>query len=87
MGAQVIWAAILQSRPVRWLAGALVALAGLSLWGAAKKREGAVQARNEAELKAANDYRETSERMQDVQTGNDVDAIRSRMRNRPKGKR
>ena len=65
----MIWSLILNSRPVRWLAGALAALAGLWAYGAAKKREGAVAARNDAAAKAAKADQQAHERINNADTG------------------
>lgn len=69
----MIWAAILNSRPVRWLGAALVALAGLLAWGAAKKREGAAEARSDAAAEAAQANEEAHDRINQAETGAGLD--------------
>lgn len=83
----MIWAAIINSRPVRFIGAALVALAGLLAWGAAKKREGAAEARSDAAAKDAADFAETIRKVTHETASDDpADAVRSRLRDRAKRK-
>jgi hypothetical protein len=68
-GTQVIWAAILNSRPVRFIGAALVAFAGLMAWGAAKKRDGAAEARADAAARDAQANEEAHDRINQADTG------------------
>lgn len=79
----MIWSLILNSRPVRWLAGALAALAGLWAYGAAKKREGAVAANSRRDAQDAKDTIATTERvLNETPSADPADDIRRRLRDR-----
>ncbi len=63
----------LGNRIVRLIGAALVAVAGVLGYGALKKREGRVEARSEAEAARAKADQEAHERMNDADTGADLD--------------
>lgn len=74
-------AAIMSSRPVRWLIGAVVALLGIVGIVVAARRDAAQDARREAENDALNEYVETRRRIDAVEPLG-ADAARERLRDR-----
>lgn len=79
-------AALLSLRPVRWLLGAIVTLAAVMGYGAAQRRYGAKQARQESALEAAERYAKQRKVMDDADNlGDDPGALRDWLRGRDPG--
>ena len=79
----MIWATILQSRIVRWICAAVMAVLAVLTFGAVKRREGVTAERAKRAADDAKAHTETVERVLDETASDDpVADIRRRMRER-----
>ena len=85
----MMWTAILTSRPVRWLAGAIAAALAILAWGWSQRSAGARLARQAGREQSLRDYIATRKAIDhaDSDFGNDIGVIRDKLRTRDADKR
>lgn len=84
----MIWAAILQSRIVRWIGAAVAGALAVLTFGAVKKREGRIEERAAEAARQSEAFRETIQEVthETADPAEPSDAIRQRLRDRAKRK-